>query len=93
MCGYDIESFWDQTPRTLSFAFEAQKEIRQTAFNLQHNQNAWLAWHVAALQRSKRMPPLHKLMVKQKQTTTLEDQLEGLKHWVQATGGQVIYKQ
>lgn len=88
MLGYDPESFWDQTPRTLSLAFEAGNENRRMA----HNDRAWLAWHVAGLQRVKRFPPLSNLQVARKPQTHLDEQLEGLKNWVQATGGKVIYK-
>lgn len=91
MLGFDLETFWDQTPRTLSLAFEAGNENLRMA----HNDRAWLAWHVAGLQRIKRMPSLSNLQVARKPTqqTRLDEQLEGLKNWVQATGGQVVYKQ
>ena len=92
MLGYDHESFWDQTPRTLSLAFDAHNETRRIA----HNDRAWLAWHVAALQRAKRVPSLTKLQIAKPQASAgpaWKSQLEGLKHWVQASGGKVIYKQ
>jgi len=86
MLGYDPESFWDQTPRTLSLAFEADNENRRLA----HNEAAWTAWHTAGLQRAQRMPKLDKLLVLK--PPTLEQQLEGLKNWVVAAGGKVVYK-
>jgi hypothetical protein len=89
MLGYDHDAFWDQTPRTLSLTFEAGNENLRMA----HNDRAWLAWHVAGLTRSKRMPSLSNLQVARKpMQQPLDEQLEGLKNWVQATGGTVIYK-
>jgi hypothetical protein len=90
MLGHDPETFWDQTPRTLSLAFEADNETRRMA----HNDRAWLAWHVAGLQRVKRLPSLSNLQVARITAQPhLDEQLEGLKNWVAATGGKVIYKQ
>lgn len=31
-----------------------------------HNEMAWAAWHVAALQRTKRIPPMRRLMMRPK---------------------------
>ena len=58
----------------------------------QHNERAWLAWHTAALQRTKTLPQLHTLLAKRQNEADLDDQLEGLKRWVQAAGGNIIYK-
>jgi len=94
MLGYDHESFWDQTPRTLSLTFDAGHENRIN----EHNQRAWLAWHVAGLQRAKRMPPLNSLIVRKTallamrdRHIAMEEQIAGLVRWVQATGGKIIY--
>ena len=87
--GYDHESFWDQTPHTLSLTFEAYN-IRLMD---EHNERAWTAWHVAALQRNKRLPNLKSLLTEKKRPLTMEEQIEGLKNWVQATGGKIIYRQ
>lgn len=90
MLGYGHDEFWDQTPRTLSLTFEAYNE----RLMYQHNERAWLAWHTAALQRTKTMPELHTLLAKKKSPQTeMEEQLEGLKQWVQAAGGKIVYRQ
>jgi hypothetical protein len=58
---------------------------------MQHNHQAWHTWHGAALTRTKKIPPLRSLLA-QKPTgkPRWEDQLEGLKRWVQATGGKIV---
>jgi hypothetical protein len=86
MLGYDHDLFWDQTPRTLSLTFEAhrRKEIRE------HNSRVRLAWNVAVLSRQRRIEPLRRLLVPDKQPT-LAEKIEGLTRWVLATGGKVIY--
>ena len=90
MLGYDHEAFWDQTPHTLALTVQAHERIKAN----QHNEAAWHTWHIAGLQRSQRLPPLRKLMVKPRHPQTdLDEQLEGLKRWVRATGGKIIYKQ
>ncbi len=55
--GLEPERFWHITPR------EMAREIKGKVafFARQHAENAWLAWHVAALSRMKRLPPLSKL--------------------------------
>ena len=42
-----------------------QVEGRARAIRREQSNLAWLAWHIAALERTKKMPPLHKLMPKQ----------------------------
>lgn len=46
------------TPRETLMAMEAAA----WRADVQHRQDAWLAWHVAMLQRAKRMPPLARLV-------------------------------
>jgi hypothetical protein len=33
----------------------------------EHNERAWIAWNIAALQRCKRLPPLKSLTIRTKQ--------------------------
>lgn len=86
MLGYDHETFWDQTPHTLSLTFEAAN----SRLMREHNDRAWAAWHTAGLGRGKTMPPLRSLMAKEPQS--MQQQLKGLENFVRATGGKVIHK-
>ena len=90
MLGYTPDSFWDQTPRTLAIAFDADTELQI----LHHNERAWQAWTTAALGREKRMSPLRKLQVTKDQfrKKNMDEQIAGLVEYVKATGGKVIYK-
>lgn len=56
--GLDPGRFWSLTPREISREFMAREKAvaRATA------ENAWLAWHVAALTRAKKLPPLKKMI-------------------------------
>lgn len=48
----------------------------------EHNARAWLAWHVAALYRAKKMPPLKKLMAQEKRRRqTWQEQLQIAQLW------------
>jgi hypothetical protein len=41
---------------------------------IRHNQNAWLAWHTAALTRCKEMPELEKLFIDEKDLEPKKEQ-------------------
>lgn len=59
----------------------------------EHNARAWLAYHIAALSRTERMPRYEKLLMKQAaKPADWEKQLANLKAWVVATGGKIIVK-
>lgn len=88
MLGYDHESFWDQTSHTLSLTFEAAND----RFRREHNDRAWLAYHIAGLGRAKKFPQLRSLMIKDAVPRSLQQQLDDLRDFVEATGGKVIYK-
>lgn len=62
--------------------------------NIAHNDRAWLAWHIAALGRTKKFPDLSKLQAKKANgiSPPMEKQLHNLQRWVAATGGKVIVK-
>lgn len=53
------------TPRQLERAIRA----RVTQADREHNKLAWLAWHVAALSRAKKLPKLEALFVKTRRQT------------------------
>ena len=56
--GLRAAEFWDLTPKELRLYFEADA-WRQTQ---QLRRDATLAWHVAALSRMKRLPPLRQML-------------------------------
>lgn len=62
--GQDPDRFWRTTPR------EASIILRGAAHKItrEHELAAWLAWHVAALSRQEKLPPLRSVMPKAKST-------------------------
>lgn len=56
--GLDPARFWTITPA------EAAREMRGRATARRHEQQqlAWLAWHIEALARTKKLPPLREMM-------------------------------
>jgi hypothetical protein len=81
MLGFDPESFWDQTIRTLSIAMYGK--IR--AARREHNQRAWLAWHIAALQRSKKLPKLKSMLAREKpRIQSWQEQASIMQQWATA---------
>lgn len=50
--------FWELTPRETLATIEAFQWRQEQA----HRRDAWLAWHVAALSRAKRLPGLRALL-------------------------------
>lgn len=53
----------------------------------EHNERAWLAWHVAALSRAKKMPKLKTMMSKaaSRRTQTWQEQMAVMDAWVAHT--------
>ena len=58
--GIGALEFWDLTPRELELAFEAALRRQEQ----QRERDTWLAWNIAALARSRRMPALRSLLAK-----------------------------
>lgn len=56
--GLTVEGFWALTPRELAATFAAAGWRRER----EQARDLWLAWHVAALGRARKMPPLHRLL-------------------------------
>ncbi len=56
--GLTVAEFWAMTPREMAMAAKAHNRRSRS----EHRRDAWLAWHVGALVRTKRMPPLKQLM-------------------------------
>lgn len=56
--GFEPEAFWQQTPRLYLAAMRAVRgRLRREA-----DQKIALAWHLAALMRQPKLPPLDKLL-------------------------------
>lgn len=55
--GIAVSEFWAMTPRETAMMMEAATWRHRQ----EQQRNAWLAWHVAALIRSHRMPSLQQL--------------------------------
>lgn len=64
--GLDPALFWGLTPRELSVHL-AGAQLRQER---EHNTAAWAAWHVAALQRTKKLPKLKTMLVAERKVRT-----------------------
>ena len=67
--GLGVEEFWSLTPRETGMALEArawrmERETERTTelIRLAQKLAGWLAWHTAALQRSRNMPSLQRLL-------------------------------
>lgn len=56
--GLSVEAFWELTPREYALHVRAENRRRREA----QRRSAWLAWHIAALTRVKRMPGLKRFM-------------------------------
>lgn len=85
-CGYTIESFWDQTSRTLEIAFKA----REAVLLQEYNDRVTQAYNIAALSRyprNKRLPRLQSLLARPKRRQSWREQLEVCKMWTFALGG------
>ncbi|MBN8959330.1 MAG: phage tail assembly chaperone, partial [Rhizobiales bacterium] len=88
--GFDPDQFWRKTPREIRLILDA----RSAASEREHNERAWLAWHIAALSRAKVMPKIDKLMAKPKPTLqTWEQQLAIVRQLNAAFGGSVVRRQ
>jgi len=61
--GGNPDQFWRSTPReVLAFLEGVQLRLER-----EHQARAWLAWHIAALPRAKRLPKLEDLLGKREQ--------------------------
>jgi len=56
--GSTVAAFWEMTPRETYALIQAEGWRREQA----QRGRAWLAWHIGALQRTKRFPSLQRLM-------------------------------
>lgn len=79
--------FWRSTPRIVKICLDGAAD----RLRAEQNGRAWLAWHVEALSRSKKLPELDRLMVcvsgVKKQAP---DEMRAIiKTWVAANGGEI----
>lgn len=81
--GFDPACFWTLTPRELAVHMEgAGARLRH-----EHNARAWLAWHIEALSRTKRLPKLKDLTIQpkaNKRPQSWEEQLRIANLWHRA---------
>lgn len=56
--GLSVEAFWEITPREYAMHVRAENRRRREA----QQRSAWLAWHMAALSRMKRLPTLKRFL-------------------------------
>jgi len=50
----------------------------------EHNERAWLAWHIVAMQKAKRLPKLKKLLIQQpdrRRRQTWQEQMAIMGQW------------
>ena len=66
--GLDPDAFWIKTPYEASLILEGRGE----ALDREHNEFAWLAWHIAALPRMKVFPKLKDLQSRTKASSRKE---------------------
>lgn len=69
--GLDENTFWRKTPRQIVRTLQAKGE----QFKREHNERAWLAWHIAALPRAKKFPKLEDLMKRGPRKAMTPDQI------------------
>jgi hypothetical protein len=79
--GFDPDSFWHQTIRTIEIAMQGKNE----AARIEHNKRVWMIWHLAALQRSKKMRSLKSMMMKKRpRVQSIEEQQAIMAGWSEA---------
>jgi hypothetical protein len=55
------------------------------ALRREHNSRAWLAWHIAALQRTKKLPTLRSMLAKEKpRAQSWQEQIEIMRQYAAA---------
>lgn len=80
--GQSPSHFWGLTLREISAIVDGAAERERRA----QNDRAWLAWHIAALPKLKRLPKLEKLMVRRRavprrRRQSMEEQIEIAQRW------------
>jgi hypothetical protein len=67
---------------------------REAMLVREHNERAWLAYHIATLSRARKIVPLRDLQVRPRtaRQRTWQEQLDALQSWVVATGGKIVHR-
>ena len=82
--GQSADTLAQTTPRQFNAVVKGYSERLRN----EHDGRAWLAWHVAAFERSKRLPALKSVLSAKKLKRQSSTQIKGaLDAWVTATGG------
>lgn len=77
--------FWSLTLRVIGVILDASV----SRMHKEHNDRAWLAWHIEALARQKKLPKLKSLLIdaaaaKPKRRQTVEEQIAIAHRWTAA---------
>jgi hypothetical protein len=88
--GLSEDDFWQKTPRQTAIIIKG----KNAQLAREHNARAWHAHTVAALQRTKRMPSLRKLLVRDKDQKPQhwQDMKAIAKQWTVVLGGEIKAK-
>lgn len=71
-CGVSVAEFWALTPRETYATIDAAVWRMEQA----HRRDGWLAWHIAALSRARRLPALQRILGGGKSHALSGDELE-----------------
>lgn len=83
--GFEPSRFWEITLREAEREFRGLAKVRER----ETNERLWLAWHIVALDRTEKLPPLDTLLVKSqpKRPQSGEEKLLAMKSIFLAFGG------
>jgi hypothetical protein len=80
--GFSRDEFWRSTPRQIFATLRA----RSLVLIREHNERAWLAWHIVKLGRAKNVPGLKTLQAKRPgRVQPWQEQMRIMDQWVRAT--------
>lgn len=78
--GLDPSQFWTLTYREIDVCLAGAGERLER----EQNGRAWLAWHIEALGRTKRLPKLDRLYVQKRQRQTPQQMQAVVRAWMAA---------
>jgi Uri superfamily endonuclease len=83
--GFNPADFWDLTDYILTLHFKGASQ----RFEREHNERAWLAWHIAYLPRTKKPVKLNDMLSgkREKRQQTVEEQVSIAMRWTAALAG------